>query len=206
MKVYICQVGMLSTNCYIGFDDNNTAVVVDPGDNADDILDVIENEGLTLGGILITHGHFDHIGGLAQLKALTGAPVYVHELDAPRLDGREDIANLYNLPIGKVQADVQLRNGDTFSVSDMHFTCIHTPGHTPGSCCYIADRVMFSGDTLFCGDTGRTDLPGGDFSQMIASIKKLKALEGDYTVLPGHDVDTTLQREREHNSLMSRID
>ena len=205
MKVFVCQVGVLSTNCYIGFDDHKTCVVVDPGDNAPEIMDALQQEGLTLGGILITHGHFDHIGGLAQLKKLSGAPVYVHEIDAPRLDGREDVANLYNMKIDPVKADFCLKDGETFTVGDMTFTCIHTPGHTPGSCCYIADRVMFSGDTLFCGDTGRTDLPGGSFEQMIQSIKKLRDLPGDYTVLPGHEEDTTLQREREYNSLMSRL-
>jgi len=185
MKIKMVVTGMLGENCWIVSDDDGNAAVVDPGDNAGRILDEILRDELKVAWILITHSHFDHVGALAKLHEATGAPVAVHELEADELP---------------VQADRLLGDGDTLPCGQMTFEVMHTPGHTPGSVVYLCGDAMFSGDTLFWESIGRTDLPGGDFSDMRRTLKKIRELDReDLRIFPGHMQQTTLAYERVHN-------
>ena len=182
-------VGALGTNCYL-IDDGTTCAVIDPGDEAPRILEAIESRGLTCGALLLTHGHFDHTGALAQLKAATGAPLTMHEGDAGS---------------SPVPPDVLCRDGDTLAVGSMTITVIETPGHTPGCVCYLVDGTLFSGDTLFRDSVGRTDLAGGSYPVLRGSLIKLRDLPyDDLRVLPGHMEETTLRYERANNPFIEK--
>ena len=183
MKVDIIKVGMLETNCYI-VSEGERAVVIDPGDEAEKIAAFLDESGLKVEYIFLTHSHFDHIGALAAIKKKTCAPVAVGEKD------KEFI---------KIPAETLLHGGETLSAAGMDFKVIATPGHTRGGVCYIACGAMFSGDTLFLESIGRSDLPGGSFEELRASVKGLFELKGDLTVYPGHGDATTLSHERACN-------
>jgi len=200
MKVITITIGMMDENCYIVVSDQGNAAVIDPGGEAERILSYIEKNGLTVTKLLLTHGHFDHLLALKALKDATGAEICIHEADR-RMPERaeENLAALFGTGYQPVSADRLLQDGDTVSVDEITFTVVHTPGHTPGSVCYRAEGILFSGDTLFAGSIGRTDFPNGSYAEMEASLKKLTALEGDYTVLSGHGEKTTLDWERQHN-------
>ncbi|MDR0293788.1 MAG: MBL fold metallo-hydrolase [Oscillospiraceae bacterium] len=200
-------VGVVSTNCYIAADtETREAAVIDPGDKAGLILGRVREKGLTLRYIFLTHGHFDHTLALEEVRRATGAKAVIHEADAVYLRD----AGLSG-PFGRAkaitaEADVLTRHGETFPLGAYTFEVLHTPGHTPGSICLRVPApeggtagVLFTGDTLFEDDCGRCDLPGGDYAAMLASLRLLASLEGDYTVYPGHDVATTLSRERKRN-------
>ena len=199
MKIEVQQVGELMTNCYIVWDENTkNAAVIDPGDDGAYLADCLKKKGLTLQYILLTHGHFDHIGGVDELRQTCGASprVYMSHKDL----GLEAVFH------ETVALDPQIitdwDEGDTVTLDSITFRVLATPGHTPGSVCLIAGDVMFSGDTLFQGSCGRTDFPGGSWGQMSASLKRLYELQGDYTVLSGHTGSTTLERERKTNMFM----
>jgi len=185
MKIDIVVTGMIQENCYLVSDDSGIAAVVDPGDNADKILNRIDSEGLKVEWILLTHGHYDHVGAVADVRNATGAKVAIHEAD--RLAVR-------------FEADMLVDDGDTIACGDLEFTAVTTPGHTPGCVCYICGDAIFTGDTLFRESIGRTDLAGGDFSQMRKSLIKLRDVPyDDLKVYPGHMEPTTLEYERENN-------
>ena len=189
MNITILQLGALQTNCYI-VSDGTVCAVVDPGDSGDRVADWLESQGLTPQCILLTHGHFDHVGGAAALqRRYPDLEIYVHEADT-RLTA--------NLSRGLVWTK-HYGEGDTVTVGAMTFRVLDTPGHTPGSVCLQCGEVLFSGDTLFAGSCGRTDFPKGSHSRMKQSLARLAALEGDYRVLPGHGGETTLERERKYN-------
>ena len=200
--------GPIAANTYIVTDEaTNHAVIIDVGDCSLDFLQKLD--GKTIDAILLTHGHFDHIGGVEQLKAATGAPILIHEQDAPcLLDDEQNLSDSNGTPLQfSVGADRLLHEGDTISFGETTFTVLHTPGHTKGGVCYIdkENRLLFSGDTLFCLTAGRTDLYGGSAEALLASLIRLSRLEGDYTVYPGHNRDTTLAYERTHNRYMRRF-
>ncbi len=198
MTVKSLSVGALGTNCYILIDDNQNAVVIDPGDEAPRILRALG--GATLRTCLLTHVHFDHMGALAALVNQTGATVYCHRDDAAALrDGVKNLSAVFGMALDTVTDATTLQDGDTVTVGDMTLTVLHTPGHTPGSCCYLCEKTLFSGDTLFCESIGRTDFPGGDSHAMRASLKRLLALDNVDTVYPGHDAPTTIAHERQYN-------
>lgn len=185
MKIDTIPVGMLQTNCYIVRDEKGNCAVVDPGDEPDRILDFLDEEGLTCKAILLTHGHFDHIGGLEPLHRATGAPVVIGEGD------RDCI---------KLTPDRIARQGEEISCGDLVFEVTETPGHTPGGVCYRCADALFSGDTLFRESVGRTDFPGGSFAVLRESLKKLRELPfEDLAVYPGHMESTTLAHERACN-------
>ncbi len=197
MDIKTTVAGPVQTNCYI-LTDGNACVIIDPGDNGKRILD---NVTARVEGILITHGHFDHIGALAYLKEKTGAPVYIHKNDAEMLiSDRKSLSFLVGVNTIPTPADRLLEDNDTIPFNGKDIKVILTNGHTRGSVCYIYGNTIFSGDTLFCEDMGRTDLPGGSYDELCSSLKRLFALPGDYRVLPGHEEETTLSHERAYFS------
>jgi glyoxylase-like metal-dependent hydrolase (beta-lactamase superfamily II) len=199
-------VGALQANAYIaGCPAGKVAAVIDPGGEAERIVAEIASLGYEVCCILITHGHYDHIGGLAELKKKTGAPVMIHTGDASMLTNAG--TNL-SLSLGrKYEAgmpDRELNDGDVIRVGEHKLEVYHTPGHTPGSVCFAAPGLVFSGDTLFAGSIGRTDFPGGSLRQLMTAIKrKLLPLPDDTVVYPGHGPDTTIGEEREQNPFLT---
>lgn len=199
---YNITVGRVMTNCYIVSDVNTRdAVVIDPGDDAEGILKLINSQGLRVKYIFLTHGHFDHVLAVDKVREATGAKCVIHEKDAALMTNPPRAVAFGAAP---KPADILVRGGEEFEAGALRFKWMHTPGHTPGSCCVICGGAMrqnaiYTGDTLFEDDCGRCDLPGGDYPAMLDSLRALAALEGDYRVFPGHDVPTTLDRERRHN-------
>lgn len=209
MEIYMLPpLSICDTNSYIVASDAKNAVLIDAPDDADFILEQIEKRGLTLKKILLTHGHYDHIGAAAQLKEKTGCEVCIHTLDRQKLtDEEESRAIFHSLEINFVKChdSAPLNDGDVIEQDELRFTVLHTPGHTQGSVCYIIGDIIFSGDTLFRETIGRTDFPGSSGVQMAASLHRLAGLEGDYTVYTGHGYPTTLDHERKHNRFMLSV-
>lgn len=197
-------------NCYLLVDEvTGEAAVVDPAWYTDDFKNTLAENGADLKYILLTHGHFDHIFGVHGLREATGAKVVIHGNDAGHLlDENKSLAK-GNMPEPQkpVEADILVDEGDVIALGESKIKVMHTPGHTMGGVCYILedDRVIISGDTLFCMTAGRTDFADGSDELMIASLKRLIALEGDYRVLPGHNRETTLERERTRNWYIRRM-
>ncbi|MDR1693307.1 MAG: MBL fold metallo-hydrolase [Oscillospiraceae bacterium] len=208
LQIETLVVGAVSTNCYLVSDGETLdAAIVDPGGGAERILSRIRANGLNVRYVFLTHGHFDHILALEEVRP--GAAVVIHEKDAAYLRDRSLSAPFRGLSAPVTDADILARDGDAFRLGRYTVEVLHTPGHTPGSVCLRIpeagggrEGVLFTGDTLFEDDCGRCDLPGGDYAAMLRSLRRLAALPGDYAVYPGHDVATTLQRERERNANM----
>jgi glyoxylase-like metal-dependent hydrolase (beta-lactamase superfamily II) len=203
----ILPVGALQCNCSI-FGDETTreAIVVDPGDQIEDVLAILARHSLKVKAILITHAHIDHIGGAAKLKAATGAPVYMNARDQELYD-RLDIqaAWLQMKTPEQTSIDSEARDGDSLALGAAVFHVLHTPGHTQGSISLWipAENKLLAGDTLFRDSIGRTDLPGGDGRQILRSIRdKLLTLPEDAVVVPGHGGSTTIGREKERNPFL----
>ena len=191
MNIQKLTLGLYQTNIYILSNDTE-AVVIDPGYEPDTILDALE--GKDLKAILLTHGHFDHVGAVKELVAETGCKVYIHasDLSLPPM-----------ITAGQIYYTHTYAEGDTISPIDgAQITVLHTPGHTPGSVCLILGDQMFSGDTLFEGSCGRMDLPGGNELQMHQSLGRLVSLQADYRIHPGHGGSTTLASEKRYNPYM----
>jgi len=200
--------GPLWTNSYVIDDGAGTALIVDAGGDPADVLGWLRNEQLKLAAVVLTHGHMDHILGVAPLVRATGAEVYVPEFDEPLLsDPNKNLAAEFGYPVEPVRADHIVHDGDEFAVGGLKLTVLHTPGHTPGSTCYLVEqngqKLLVSGDTLFARSIGRTDLTGGDMAAMSRSLERLVSLPGDMPVLPGHGPETSLQRERELNPFLN---
>jgi glyoxylase-like metal-dependent hydrolase (beta-lactamase superfamily II) len=206
----ILPVGMLACNCSI-FGDETTrdAVVIDPGDDIDEVLRVLARHELTVKTIVITHAHIDHVGGAARLKAATGAPVYMNEADFPVYEQLEMQALWLGMdPPEQADIDVTPRDGDSLHLGAAAFTVLHTPGHTPGSMgVWIpSEKKLIAGDTLFRESIGRTDLPGGDGKKILVSIReKFLPLPEDTLVVPGHGPTTTMGHEKEFNYFLQRM-
>lgn len=204
MNIMQLCVGMVGTNCYIVSDeDTREAVVIDPGDNAPSILAAVEREKLTVRYVLLTHAHFDHILAVHEVRAATGAQYVVPEGDVWLLD-KQNMGQFRAIASGYVQdtPDLLASEGTEITFGGLTATYLHTPGHTPGSCCIRIEDCLFTGDTLFRHECGRCDLEGGDFAQMLRSLKRLHDLAGDYRVLPGHEGLSTLEEERMQNPYM----
>ncbi len=195
-------VGPIQANCFVvGCDSTKEAVVIDPGEEPDRILDTAAARGLTIKAILNTHGHFDHVGGNRGVKDATGAPLMIHRLDAPMLEQLSATARMFGLRAeNSPPPDRLLEDDDTVSFGDINLRVIHTPGHTPGGVSFYTTGHVFVGDTLFAGSIGRTDLPGGDFDTLIASIQnRLFSLPDDVHVHPGHMGPTQISLEKRTN-------
>lgn len=207
LKVY--HVTMIMTNCYLLTDkDTGEMAVVDPGDRSDKLIEYINSNGGKLKYVLLTHGHFDHIGYAKQLADMFNAKIVCSEnADKYLSDNRLNLSARHDEVenITPFNADVLLKDGDKFALGNTEITFICTPGHTDGCGCYIFDDIIISGDTLFCESYGRTDFENSSFTQMTDSLKRLRDIEDDYTVLPGHGMSTTLGHERKYNPLMSRL-
>ena len=205
MKTIKLEVGSIGTNCYIVYCEKTLqGAVIDPGGNADEIIANINQQKLQITCIINTHGHGDHILANTALREATGAPLYIHEADAAMLTSAQLNLSVY---IGGgmtcAPADRLLKDGDTIDVGEITLEVLHTPGHTPGGICLKTGDVLFSGDTLFAQSIGRTDFPGGSYSQLIQGIKdKLLALRDEVKVFPGHGPDTTIGYERSNNSFI----
>ena len=196
MTIRTLPVGMLGTNCYLIYDENKKGLIIDPGAEGERLLTTIRREGVEVELVLLTHVHYDHIGAVEDIQEATGAGLAVPRLEEPSF--RNPARSLLGT-VSDLQADRLLDEGDAVCVGELSFRVMSTPGHTAGSCCYVGDGVIFSGDILFAGDVGRTDLPGGSEAALERSLAALAALPGDYRVFPGHGPDTTLERERHFN-------
>ena len=182
MEIGVLRLGQVGTNCYIFRREGGYRCgIVDPGDQGEQVARWLVDKGLEAQAVLLTHGHFDHIGGVAALQK------------AASLFGQR-------FPTVRSFGDITpYREGDVVNVAGIAVEVLETPGHTPGSVTLRAENVLFTGDTLFAGSMGRTDLPGGDEGEIMRSLKRLGELEGDYQVLPGHEGQSTLERERKSN-------
>ena len=211
----VLVVGALQCNCSIlGDETTREAIVIDPGDEVERILEVLKRHDLTAKYIVNTHAHFDHVGNCRELKEATGAPIWLHKADLPIYETAPQQAALftmYGVPAIRMAAvDQFIRDADGVSVGTIDAQVIHTPGHTPGSLSLHvpsgAKDLLFAGDTLFQGSIGRTDLPGGDFRQILKSIKdRLLTLDDDTEVWPGHGPKTTIGRERRSNPFLQDV-
>ena len=198
MQVKVLQVGPIGTNCYLLEDEKaHVAAVIDPGDEAGRILQVIKDDGVDVKYILLTHGHYDHTTAVPELhQALPQAEIYIHKADANGAGSRL-------FPLAGQIPDLKFYDeGDALTLGELTIQVLHTPGHSKGSVTLKVGDVLFCGDTLFAGSCGRTDLARGSYAEIMASLKKLGQLPGDYHVCPGHDVTSTLERERRSNPFL----
>ncbi len=194
LKTYAMALGDYQTNCYFIHDEaSKTCCVIDPGYDADFILDKLEELGLTLEAILLTHGHFDHVGAVKELAAETQCDVYL----CP-----EDLSMPPMMTNGPLYYTKTYTEGTQLHLAGLDIAVLHTPGHTPGSVCLLAENCLFSGDTLFAGSCGRTDLPGGNWATIQKSLHRLGALEGNLWIFPGHGGSSTLRDEKKYNPYM----
>jgi hydroxyacylglutathione hydrolase len=200
-------VGPLRCNCTIlGDEVTHEAIVVDPGDNIPEILSRLQKHGLTLRQIVVTHAHIDHVGGAAQLRKSTGAPVLMNQQDLELLGMMEMQAGWLGVPTPQVAPpDASAEDGLTIGLATLPAQVLHTPGHTPGSICLLFPdhHLLLAGDTLFAGSIGRTDLPGGDGERILRSLReRLLVLPDSTRVLPGHGPETTIGEERQSNPFL----
>lgn len=198
------EVGPFAANCYIiGSEKTKEGLIIDPGEEARRILKAVEELGLHIKLIVLTHGHIDHIGALSEVKKATGAVIALHADEAGTLKSGEGrfLSSMFGLSYKDPPTpDRLLKDGDTIEVGDLHFTVLHTPGHSRGGICLLGDGVVFTGDTLFYYSVGRTDLPGGDMEQLMNGIHtKLMILPDDTKVYPGHGPESTIGHERRGN-------
>lgn len=199
INVLALTLGDYQTNTYIVHDSTaKTCVVIDPGYEPEIILDKAKALGLTVEAVFLTHGHFDHVGGVETIAERTNCALYMHKADWEKAPAP---INSYLYPLANDDfTDISFcKEGDTIQAAGLTFTVLETPGHTEGSLCYLTAGALFSGDTLFAGSCGRTDLPGGDAKAMRASLKRLSGLTGDMHIFPGHGEKSTLAQEKMTN-------
>ena len=200
MTIHTLPLGAYQTNTYI-LENEGRCVIIDPGYAPDTILRFLAQRDLTANAIMLTHGHFDHVGAVEKILEATGCRLWLSEKDwqqgaDPASLSFYPLAN-HNLPNMRFFAE-----GDEISAADMTFTVLETPGHTPGSVCLLIENALFTGDTLFAGSCGRTDLPGGSWTTIQDSLRRLSALSDALRVYPGHGDSTTLAAEKQYNPYM----
>lgn len=212
MKIKRFPVGVLWTNCYLVWDSQKRGFFVDPGGDASELGKFACNNDIMIDWVIITHGHIDHIAGLATLRNLAENGVAIHEKDADCLTNSNH--NLSEQFVGQASsflvAEKTLRDGEVLHVGSMSIKVIHTPGHTRGGICLLVsdgdEEFLLSGDTLFASSVGRTDLPGGDYLELKKSLKKLYDLSDDLIVYPGHGPETTIGEEKKNNQYFNDIE
>lgn len=205
MKIIAMEVGVIGTNCYVVInEEQKKGVVIDPGGDADQILEKIKQKGITIEAIFLTHGHSDHIMAVDEVREVTGAKVYISEADADMLTKASSNLSVY-MGAGREfkAADEFLVDGETITAAGLKFQVVATPGHTKGGICLLCGDTVFCGDTIFSESIGRTDLPGGSYSQILHSIKtKIMVLPDEMKLLPGHGPATTIGWERRRNPFL----
>lgn len=202
MKIERVVVGALQTNAYLVADDNGVAAVIDPGGDAQLIEEAAEEHGFKLARILLTHGHPDHLFAAGELQKSHNLDLVIHKNDVDQMTNNMELASLFYDMRQFIEPKFTqyINDGDIIEVGDLEFQVIHTPGHTPGGVSYLGDSMLFSGDTLFAGSVGRTDLPGGSFDDLMDSIRtKLFTLRDDTIVYPGHGAETSIGTEKQFN-------
>lgn len=205
--------GVFAVNCYLVVTEAGNAVMIDAPWGHERLLAEVKKSGAALKKILVTHGHCDHIESLAAVAEATGAEVYIHTLDAPKLtDSHTNLSEFFAAYLDENAAPydkaICVNDGDVITQDELSFTVLHTPGHTSGCVCYITEDVIFSGDTLFKGSIGRTDMPDGSYETLCGSLKKLAAFKGereDYRLLSGHGGESTLNREKDTNPFIGQF-
>ena len=209
MKIVQIPNGVFAENCYLVVDERaGECAIVDPGEEAGLILHKVKETGTKPVAIWLTHAHLDHVLGVSRVAADTGAPVWLHPADRPLYDAVPDQAAWFGLapPEPLPAPDQELAHGARLTVGDVSFEVRHAPGHSPGSVCLVGPGVALSGDVLFAGSIGRTDLPGGDFETLIASIEReLLPLPDDTILYSGHGPETTIGRERHTNPFLTGV-
>ena len=210
MDVHMLTVGQIAENCFLFRQDgSDRALIVDPGDEAPRILHAADELGVTIEGILLTHTHFDHIGAVAPVAKATGAPVWCPEIETPVLADINSFVPWPGFgPYESYEADHPVSGGDKLELAGMEIDVIFTPGHSPGHVTYSipGEAAIFSGDVLFQGSVGRTDLPGGDWATLLESIRKLvDSHPAETAVYPGHMGITTLGAERDTNPFLAEL-
>jgi glyoxylase-like metal-dependent hydrolase (beta-lactamase superfamily II) len=203
----ILPVGPLQCNCSIVGDENSReAMIIDPGDDIDAVMEIVARHQLQVKQIVVTHAHIDHVGGAMKLKQLTGAPILLNQNDSDLLRMMDTQAAWLGMrPPGKVAIDQSITSGDTVKAGAVEGQVLYTPGHTEGSIClyFEAEKRLFAGDTLFAGSIGRTDLPGGSYDKIIHSLhESVLTLPDETVVVPGHGSLTTIGEERETNPFL----
>lgn len=202
LKIDVLPLGDYQTNCYIVREENSqSCAVIDPGFEPERVLQFLQEKGLQVDAVLLTHGHFDHVGAVEKIVAATGCALWMSQSDWSQENTPQ---NLFFYPLANCDfTQVSFcEEGEQIKAGGTVFTVLETPGHTWGSVCYLCEDAIFSGDTLFAGSCGRTDLPGGDWNTIRQSLERLAALEGNDTVYPGHGESTTLELERRTNPYM----
>ena len=200
-------VGSLQANSYIiGDEETGQALVVDPGDEGDRILEVVKANNLKVNEIICTHAHFDHVGAVGDLKKKTGAKIIMHKEDLETYSLAKDQGAFWGFQVEDLpQPDGFVEEGDDIKVGSLSFKVIHTPGHSRGGICLYGEGIVFTGDTIFKGSIGRTDFPGGSIEELKSSFRRIIALPDDTRVLSGHGPETTIGFEKKTNFFMSEI-
>ena len=203
MHVYTLANGPFMVNSYMVFN-NDRGIIIDPGSGIDPLLDKAEAEGVSIEAVIATHGHIDHIDGVNRVKAKTGAPFYVSAPDLPLVRNVQMQANMFGLrPIGEITAEKELPLSGDIKIAGLDCALFYTPGHSKGSVSILIEDYLFSGDVLFSYSIGRTDLPGGDYAELINSIKNnILIMPDDTKVLSGHGPETTVGMEKKHNPFL----
>ena len=205
-KIIRLVLGAYQTNCYIIYNNDLNAVIIDPGAEADKIFKVIDEYNLKIDKIILTHAHPDHFGAIEEVRNKYNIKVYMCDKDRDMLENRsKELSSMLGIDSSGIKADIFLKEDDEIEFFDKKFKVIETPGHTPGGMCLLIDKVLIAGDTLFKGSIGRTDLPGGDFDVIMKSLEKLMKLDDDILVLPGHGPETTIEYERNFNPFINRL-